>query len=415
MSLATRCPACGTTFRIEPEQLALADGWARCGRCSTVFDAAAAQRPEPADDAASVAEVSASTPAASMPGGASSDMDAFGEALLSFRADVSPPPASRSRAEGDPDLTDDVAEANDASPEPSTTSGSLSPAIAPMPPAFDPWRELPSLSLDPDPVAPVSVSVPVPTSGRPASSAVAPEASIADEPATKSSESPASAGPLWSVPPSGSSDPGPGPSGVRPAVRAESVAPSGVIHAASEPVNDQGAAARKPRGAGRRRSWRMALLLLAIVLLLALMAQVLYRQRDVVAARHPALRPALAALCGFADCTIAPLRRPGDIAIEGGTFVHAQDSDRYRLDFALRNQTDVPLAMPAIELSLLDAQERAVVRRVLMPMEFGIAEATLPALAERAGTVSFALGTGAEAGSEPLPRIAGYAMVAFYP
>ena len=39
MSLITRCPACGTLFRVVPDQLKMAEGWVRCGHCSEVFDA----------------------------------------------------------------------------------------------------------------------------------------------------------------------------------------------------------------------------------------------------------------------------------------------------------------------------------------------------------------------------------------
>ena len=40
MSLATRCPACGTVFRVVPDQLKVSEGWVRCGRCSEVFNGA---------------------------------------------------------------------------------------------------------------------------------------------------------------------------------------------------------------------------------------------------------------------------------------------------------------------------------------------------------------------------------------
>ena len=40
MSLATRCPACGTVFRVVRDQLKVSEGWVRCGRCSEVFNAA---------------------------------------------------------------------------------------------------------------------------------------------------------------------------------------------------------------------------------------------------------------------------------------------------------------------------------------------------------------------------------------
>ena len=39
MSLATRCSACGTMFRVVQDQLRVSEGWVRCGRCDTVFNA----------------------------------------------------------------------------------------------------------------------------------------------------------------------------------------------------------------------------------------------------------------------------------------------------------------------------------------------------------------------------------------
>lgn len=39
MNLATRCPRCATTFKVQEVQLAASEGHVRCGRCDTVFDA----------------------------------------------------------------------------------------------------------------------------------------------------------------------------------------------------------------------------------------------------------------------------------------------------------------------------------------------------------------------------------------
>ena len=39
MALAARCPTCATLFRVVPDQLKLADGWVRCGRCEVLFHA----------------------------------------------------------------------------------------------------------------------------------------------------------------------------------------------------------------------------------------------------------------------------------------------------------------------------------------------------------------------------------------
>ena len=42
MSLITRCPACGTAFRVQTSQLAAHGGTVRCGKCSGVFNGVAA-------------------------------------------------------------------------------------------------------------------------------------------------------------------------------------------------------------------------------------------------------------------------------------------------------------------------------------------------------------------------------------
>src|SRR5258706_9965587 len=38
MSLTTRCPVCGTAFRVQRAQLAARGGRVRCGKCGEVFD-----------------------------------------------------------------------------------------------------------------------------------------------------------------------------------------------------------------------------------------------------------------------------------------------------------------------------------------------------------------------------------------
>jgi predicted Zn finger-like uncharacterized protein len=41
MKMVTSCPACGTGFRVHPDQLTARSGQVRCGQCGTVFDARA--------------------------------------------------------------------------------------------------------------------------------------------------------------------------------------------------------------------------------------------------------------------------------------------------------------------------------------------------------------------------------------
>src|SRR3954463_2575665 len=41
MGLITRCPTCGTMFKVVADQLKISEGWVRCGHCAEVFDATA--------------------------------------------------------------------------------------------------------------------------------------------------------------------------------------------------------------------------------------------------------------------------------------------------------------------------------------------------------------------------------------
>lgn len=157
----------------------------------------------------------------------------------------------------------------------------------------------------------------------------------------------------------------------------------------------------------RPRAWIAA----AAVAALILAVQVVRQERDTMVARQPEIRPALSLLCKLTGCEISAVRQIGAINIDGAAFTREKGVDGYRLTFTLRNSVAMPLAMPAVELTLLDTQERAVVRRVIMPGDFN-APPVLPANAERAASLALTLNV-AEAAA--LPPIAGYRVVAFYP
>jgi predicted Zn finger-like uncharacterized protein len=50
MSWITRCPACGVTYKVVPDQLKVAQGWLRCGQCQQAFDSAGMVLSWPAED-----------------------------------------------------------------------------------------------------------------------------------------------------------------------------------------------------------------------------------------------------------------------------------------------------------------------------------------------------------------------------
>jgi len=66
----TYCPTCATSFKVTPDQLRLANGWVRCGRCTCVFEALANLTPpavlsDTASLAAMLAEFDLSPPPSS--------------------------------------------------------------------------------------------------------------------------------------------------------------------------------------------------------------------------------------------------------------------------------------------------------------------------------------------------------------
>ena len=163
--------------------------------------------------------------------------------------------------------------------------------------------------------------------------------------------------------------------------------------------------------ARRKAFWRKpAVRAMLVVLLLAatlgLVAQVAVQERDRIAALDARARPWLLKLCAPLRCDIAPQRQIADVVIDSSSFNKAR-GDSYQLALAMKSKAGIPLAMPAVELTLTDAQDQPVLRRVLLPADMG-APAELPARGEWATSVSVIVTTGGA-------RVAGYRLLAFYP
>jgi len=107
---------------------------------------------------------------------------------------------------------------------------------------------------------------------------------------------------------------------------------------------------------------------LLLVLLLSLVLQLALSQRHWLAAHWPALRPALQALCEPLACRGDPLRQLDAVVIEGSAFQRLLP-DRFRVSFTVRNNADLPVATPALELTLTDAQDQVLLRRVVPASE----------------------------------------------
>ena len=175
--------------------------------------------------------------------------------------------------------------------------------------------------------------------------------------------------------------------------------------------------------ARRKEFWktpliRAALGLLFLLLLSALALQWMVRQKDFLAALHPRLVPLLEALCTPLGCEIRPLRRIGSLAIDSSSFTKI-GLDTYRLSFVLKNNDVTTLEIPAVEVTLTDSRDQALVRRVVKPGQFGAVAATLGAHLEMSGAMSLRVSGESPRGASPsqaapLP-VAGYRILAFYP
>ena len=95
--LATRCPACGTVFRVVPDQLRVSEGWVRCGRCADVFNAA-----EALVDLDGGAARNAAAPAVADRGPTTTSPGRLADFKLQQSPEQAPAPAAEPAAEPEP-------------------------------------------------------------------------------------------------------------------------------------------------------------------------------------------------------------------------------------------------------------------------------------------------------------------------
>jgi hypothetical protein len=147
---------------------------------------------------------------------------------------------------------------------------------------------------------------------------------------------------------------------------------------------------------------------LCVLLVLMLPAQFLVLERDHVAATVPALRPMLLWGCELLSCSITAPRQIEAIAIESSTFTSIKPGV-YMLGVSLKNAASIALAAPALELTLTDVHDQALVRRVLLAKDFSD-KAQITAGFEFSTTVPISVQMGAEN-----QKVAGYKLLVFYP
>ncbi|MDR5804024.1 MULTISPECIES: DUF3426 domain-containing protein [unclassified Caballeronia] len=431
MALATRCPHCETVFRLDPHLLAPHDGRVRCGHCQEVFDAAHHRFELPEEHAAPhEAQHAAIIDDEVAVGPASFASDANGDASANSVAAESPGVT----APATPKIAKEVEKPATPSPaapaavKPSTPPAAKpitrkTPAPVPSGPSASAPRPLDlGANNPPAPPAPLVPLAPeedsdrtlyanTPASAQPAQNHPAKQFVRVDAPpadhVTPAAQSPTRPVPppetpaARFVPPDDRAEPfiGPTPTAAEPprpapepapaadwgkdpepAFGAKSPRPPGAAHAAS--ANEAFPVIRESRDAlgpldppdpewtRPRTGWRAAGIVLSVLLVLTLIGQILWWQRESVMVYVPGTHSLYADICYQLGCTIAPPRYIDGLQIESSGLRQVDGPHKLELKLSLRNRSDVSLAYPALELTLLDDKSNVAVRRVLWPQDY---------------------------------------------
>jgi predicted Zn finger-like uncharacterized protein len=117
----------------------------------------------------------------------------------------------------------------------------------------------------------------------------------------------------------------------------------------------------------RSRLWWLG----STLLLLVLAAQAAYQYRGDLALLVPGAKPMIQKLCAELNCDLPLPRRTEFMSIESSDLrADGANPSVMVMSAALRNRAAFAQALPALELTLTDAQDQVVARRVLMPQDY---------------------------------------------
>ena len=145
--------------------------------------------------------------------------------------------------------------------------------------------------------------------------------------------------------------------------------------------------------------------------------QFVFGQRHHLVAANPSLAVGFESMCKVIGCSIEPLKNIDAFKIDSSSFhkipAVGNDSNRaeaFALKITVKNNANMPLAIPAIELTLTDTSDKPVLRRVLPAKDLGFQGVTLAANGDWASETTVAV--------TPNPTtspISGYRVLLFYP
>ncbi len=423
MSLVTRCTACGTLFKVVADQLKISDGWVRCGQCGTVFDAQGNLVPEFESAPPPLIENQRPSSGAEPLRDSSfnpQDREALQAAFAPARADPAKAPLPAAV----------TAPAQLSSPPADTlpaqlsdfSSGFLPPppvaaAYSPQPAQMASLKTGTSTDTSPDSRADSQSFSPgqlrdsgeIDSETGPSSSSWAAseypdhKGRLLDVSSTSLSAEPTTlSNPSTGVSPSDSMPPPP------PEVD--------LLGPGTKPTFVQQAQHAKRW----RRPWiRFSLSLILLALMAVLGLQVSLHEKDRIATQWPQAKPWLDRLCQYAACQIQAMKSIDSITVDASSFNLINKNSAqleaatqtYRLSITLKNTGPLAVALPHLELSLQDAQDQPILRRVLSPTDIGMADQAIASGKDMAGSLTLQVNTAQLAGN----RINGYRVLAFYP
>jgi predicted Zn finger-like uncharacterized protein len=175
------------------------------------------------------------------------------------------------------------------------------------------------------------------------------------------------------------------------------------------------------RNARRNAFWKNAwvrtlLVVTALFLVATMLVQVGVQHRDQLVTQVPQLRPLVQAICEQFGCQLGQLRKIDAVVIDSSTFTKVS-LETYKLNFSIKNLGPVPVVMPSLEVTLTDTQDQPLLRRVLLPAQFGAGITVLSPGVDFAGSLILDLSAAtAQRNAAAAPSgVAGYRLLAFYP
>lgn len=350
MALATRCPHCHTTFRVAHDQLKLRAGLVRCGACKEIFNGVehllpATVPPQATNHQDSVADPAPATAAA--PNEAAVPAPSQRPAITPEK-DTSPAPEEQAIEEwlaGKPTDRPDFSAANgtDVDADPLQRMTLMD---------FSAWKE------DDEDVGETNAAL--------EENEEADHSPIDDPGVYSQTEQPAD------VP--DELDRAIDDLQRKPWRRKSAKSSDDDDIEGDEDTSEPDFVRRARRQQQIGRTLHVLMSVGSVLLLVMLLAQAIYAFRNQIAAWLPQTTPILVGVCARIGCDVGLPTQIDAVSIESSelqTLVPNQNT--FVLNALLRNRSQVAQAWPSIELTLNDANEKAIARRVFSPREYLVA------------------------------------------